>query len=225
MLISKRRIKWGILVALFAGVTFFVRPIRTWMDQALVKQVDPDLRVSQVMFHREASVLEVRDIDWAKEAADRKFGLRADRAWFAVDPEPAVDRQIRLPKGEIENALLFFNDYAPVQPAMVDVWSQEVATHAGYIDWEAVRTQFATLLSPSQTHANIRQQVDEWVRESNEIKSQVERIGGEETWDSNPLRLGDVLRERIDRLQELSVEHGRIVQSFESAPQEIDAKC
>ncbi|MFN3190955.1 MAG: hypothetical protein ACE361_10570 [Aureliella sp.] len=225
MLISKRRFKWGILVFLIAGVTCFVRPVRTWMDQALVKQIDPDLRVSQVTFHRQASVLEVRDVEWSKESAERRFGMRADRAWFAIDPEPTIDRQISMPKGEIENALLFFNEYAPAQPTMVDVWSQEVAAHAGYIDWDAVRNQFATLLSPTQTHAGIRQQVDDWIRKSNEIKTQVERISGEETWDSNPLRLGDVLRARIQRLQELSIEHEQLVRSFEALPEEIDAKC
>lgn len=225
MPISKRRIKWGFLLVLIAGVMLFVRPPRSWLDKAIVKQIDPELRVSEVKFYRKDSVVEVGNVLWSKYSDDRAFGLKADRIWLAVDGAPLADRQIVVPRGQIENALLFFNDYAPKSIEPSNVWNQELAKHSKKINWNEIKQHFASLLAPGDIELSIRQRVDGWIERSRDIQRQVQRITGDIAYGDNPLRYEEELRLKIERIDQLAKEHREIVDSFQGIDGAVLQKC
>lgn len=225
MLISKRRIKWGLLLVLVAGVMIFVRPPRTWLDRALVRQIDPTLTVNQVTVYRKDAVVEVDQPQWKKKSDGRSFGLKADRLWLAVDAKPLKKRKIVVAKGQIENALLYFNDYAPSTAETSDVWTLEMDKHAHAIDWEEVKQHFANQLSPEDINGPIRQRIDGWLQQSRDIQAQVQRITSDYSYDDNPLRYEEELRRKIERIDQLNKEHQSIVGNFDGIVATVQQKC
>ncbi|MFK7737350.1 MAG: hypothetical protein AB8B50_15050 [Pirellulaceae bacterium] len=225
MLISKRRFKWGFMLLLIAAAGVFVRPVRSWVDRALVMQIDRDLHVSQVHFHSKASVLEVAGIRWEKQLDGRKFGMRADRGVFAIEGEPLVDRSVIVPRGQLENVSLYFTSFTPlVQPA-TNPWEAELAAHQSQVDWDGIRKQFSTMLAPREVESEVRSQVDQAVRRSTEILAQAEGISSSYQWDNNPLRLTEEVRGKLQRVEELRSEQDGLLGKLASIQADVREKC
>lgn len=222
MLISKRRLKWGFGLLLAAGAIAFVRPARTGLDVALARHLDADLRVKQVSLHHAQSVVEIRDIFWSKTADQRVFGLKADRAWLAVDGAELWDGKIVIPTGEVEEALLFFSNYTPQDDRPDEIWDTELNSHLAKVDWAALREKYMMPLAPAEVTGAIRKSIDQWLAASHEIKEEVDGISRVFQSENNPLRYAEELRSKIKQIDELASRHDEIISRFQALPVEVE---
>ena len=225
MLFSKRRFNWAFLVLILAGIAFFVRPVRTWIDQLLVRQIDPDLKVASVHLHLQDSVVEMEDFLWSKYHNKQAFGLRADRAWLAVEPEPMLEGKLVIPAGSMENAVLFFSDQDNSLEQPVEFWQTELAQHTRSVDWVALQDHFTSLLASGSVIESVHKQIQEWIGRSQEIQGEVKSIVNNELFADNPLRHEDELREKLGRIETLFVKHQSIIREFSNTNDEVHRRC
>ena len=225
MLFSKRRFNWAFLVLILAGIALFVRPVRSWIDQLLVRQLDPDMKVASLHLHLQDSVVEMEDFLWSKYHDKQAFGLRADRAWLAVEPEPMLDGKLVIPAGSMENAVLFFSDQDKNLEQPADFWQTELAQHTRSVDWVALEEHFTKLLASGSVIESVHKQIQEWIGRSQEIQGEVQSIVNNELFADNPLRHEDELREKLGRIETLFVKHQAIVREFSNTNDEVHRRC
>lgn len=225
MLLSKRRFDWAFLVLILSGIAFFVRPVRSWIDQLLVRQIDPNMRVASVHLHLRDSVVEMEGFLWSKYHNKQAFGLRADRAWLAVEPEPLLDGKLVIPAGSMENVVLFFSDEGNSLEQPDDLWQTELAQNTRSVDWVALQEHFTSLLASGSVIKSVHEQIQEWSGRSQEIQREVQSIVNNELYADNPLRHEDELREKLGRIEALFVKHQKIIREFSNTSDEVHRRC
>ncbi len=215
MLISKRRLQWGVIFLLACLCAVLVRPVRSWVDQVLIgRAIDPQLAVRELHFHTRTSVVEARDLNWGGVENDRSFGIRARRGWFAVDGEAILDRRFCLPVAILEDAELHLENYDLRDPAGGSVWQQELAERVAQLDWQEIQQHFSSLLATEDLTQTWRERVDRWVNRSRLILARVQMAPEAPDSLKNPLRAEDRLRQRIRRLDSLTTEHSTLTDQF-----------
>ena len=225
MLISKRRIKWGVLVALLLAVVALVRPVRSWFDHALVRQFNSNVSVAQIKYHNKQSVLEIDALRWRKFAQQRAFGLTANKVWAAVEPEPFIDREVVIPHVRMDRAELFLTDSAAGSQLSKTIWHSELAKHIGSINWDEVKQHFSSLLSADEVSVTWSDRIASWVSQSTKIQTELQRIMQKSEDEDNPLRYEEELRWKLQRIDELTQKHSRILSQFSQVPDLVGAEC
>ncbi len=207
MLLSKRRLKWGVICFSIMCLLIFVRPPRTWLDQALVRRLDPDLRVARIQYLTGPSVVQLRDLAWHKNAASEEFGFLSQNAWLAIDRAAMKRGQLLVPRAELENATLYLeSDRAPTSNED-NPWLAELASHIGKIDWREIHRTHFEKLAPAQTQLEVRRKIDSMIRESAAIEHTVQQLASEFRFSDNPLRHEQELVEKLAKLEQLILEH------------------
>ncbi|MEM7478175.1 MAG: hypothetical protein AAF483_24575 [Planctomycetota bacterium] len=180
---------------------------------------------SAITFHRQDSILELEDLLWSKYDEERAFGIRAASAWLAVDTLPLLDRQIVIPKGTVNEAVLFYNDFRPAADYPADVWGSEVESFTDIVEWVALHQHFKDLLAAEKVSDTLGKQINDWITRSRHIKEQVGRIASHETIESNPLRQEEELRAKLRRIESLLNDHQSLLKDFESTRSDLITRC
>lgn len=224
MLISKRRLKWGFCGLLVGLLAIFFRPPRSWVDYALVRQLDKDLRVGQLHYHRGDSVIELKRVNWTKFDNGCSFGVLADNAWLAVESEPLLDRRLVIPRGEIRQASLFLHESEARPSDDSAPWQNQVSSYLSRVDWDGLLGRFSKLLDADGFAESTQLQIDKWLAESHAIQREVAQISTSLSAGNNPLREEDLLRGQLERMDQLLERHQQLSNQLQAVPKRLEVR-
>lgn len=214
MLISKRRMQSSAILFLIVLVAVLFRPVRTWLDQALVHHaVSPRLHVSELTYHSKTSVLEARSIALTSQRGPHVYHLKAARAWVAIEQEPLLDRAVSVPHVLVENAELSLQSYSPPPTQTPVFWQEELAKRVAQLDWEQIKRSFTSLLAAQDINATWEKRISRWVVRSTEIVRQVGTLDAESDLE-NPLRFEDQIKSKLHLIDELKTEQQLLAGQF-----------
>jgi hypothetical protein len=216
MLVSKRRLQWTAITLLIMCLMLLFRPTRNWADRFLVARlVGPGITVSEIVIHRNKSIVEAREVRWSESLGDRQILLAAHRGWFAFDKLGLIDRHTRLPKIILQDAELHL-DGAQVSPVVyVDRWKQRIAQQIVELDWEDVQQRFSCLLASRSLQRTWTDNIAHWVARSKQILAEAEELERQSIQLDNPLRFEFLLQEKLERIKQLSSEQQKLARQFD----------
>ncbi len=224
-IMSRRRFYW-LTVALLASATcVLVRPMRSWLDQAMVTMlVNRSLSVAELHVHSSDQVIEVRQLAWGNTTQDRSFGLEAERAWFAFDPVPLVDRQWDMANVVLEDARLYLRDAIPEHSPQPSIWQQGLAQHVAQLDWNELRQHFGSLLAADGLTKRWDERIEQWLLDSEAIMTRSREVDAEVGSLDNPLRYEDDVRKRLAEVDALRAKQERLMDQFDGLRRLLDAE-
>jgi hypothetical protein len=225
MLISSRRLYWGAIFVLTLMAATLFRPVRSWLDHAVVKQmVAANFSVDEVHFHAEHSIVELRRLDWQCATNSRNLTLSADRAWFVFESEPLLDRRILFPKTLIPDARIVLDDYQPPFESRPSIWEQRLSARLAEIDWREIGSHFNSLLSNSETSEAWQTRLKKWLFRSNQIADEATELEKKIEYFDNPLRIEDEIAAYLRHLQGLSREHAVLMEQIDGLRKLLDTR-
>lgn len=225
MLISGRRLKWGMLTLLVAAALCLFPPLQSQLNRWVVSWWDSRLELEEWRFHRQHALVEARGVSWHGERMGNGFGIQAERAWFAIAPSQLLDRQVVIPRARVDAAQLFLSDDALVDHPVGNVWDAELANHTGAIDWDAVHRQFRKDLAAQDSYATWKDRIGGWVTQSEGIQERLQVLMEQSDDGDNPLRLEEALRDKLSQVEQLQVEHQQLMRQLENVNTLVSSKC
>lgn len=226
MLISKRRIQAAAVLLLVILTAALVRPVRTWIDQALVASVASEkLQIEELELHANSSVVELRGLRWQHLANGRKYGLHAKKTWLAFDGLKLVDRQFHIGRIELEEADLYVKDFSQKFVRAPSTWQQQLAMQVVQLRWDEVKDHFSSLLAADGIHTTWAERIQQWVQQSESLVQQLSSIQAGEELNDNPLRVEDQLKQRIRTVEELQIQQAKLAGQFDTLQKLLEAEC
>lgn len=225
MLISKRRLQWGMIGFLILFTVLTVRPLRSWLDRSLVHYlIDSRMSVAQVEIHSQASAIRATEFQWRTDRARKSFAIEADDAWFAIEGEPLLDRQIVMPRVVIEQASLHRLDHTPGPPSKPSSWQRKLIRTVKSIDWEELERHFGSLLAAEDLNSTWQSRFEKWMQRSNEIISEVQAIAARDYSAHNPLRDEIAIKLQLAKVDALADEQRQLAERFDGLQRLLKAE-
>lgn len=245
MIISSRRLLWGLNLVLLLSASMIYRPIRSWIDQSiLAKAIHPNLRVNEIRFHGDSlepgtTLMQAIHFDWGSNLGSRTVGLSADDAWFVIENKPLADKRLVVPKAMLRGSRLYLNTNSEQKladngqnntstEASGSLWQRHLDRRFGDLNWNDLRRSLEQILLIDGFTQECNQQIQQWLSRNQQIANQAQQLAAEPMPTKNPLRNQGELEEQIqalDRLfqedQNLSKEFGRIEQKVEKKFEQI----
>jgi hypothetical protein len=218
MLISSRRLLWGLNCLLLLAAAVIFRPVRSWIDQTIVAMaIHPDIHVQEIQLHSgkiEAglSLVEAKQFDWTSSHGNRSFGISAQLAWFVVENESLIDKAVSIPRALLQQSKLYL-ETIPEKNALAansadvqipgSLWQQQLNSRFGELEWNDLRQHFDGLLKLDDFSAKCNNRIDAWVIGTEKIVSDAKLLGLTEDILENPLRDDSDLQSRLDGVEQL----------------------
>lgn len=219
MLLSKRRLRWATVALLLASGLLLTQPTRVWLQHIWIAgALGPQVSVGEVVYHKQNSIVEVRDLRWwGTRATDARavssatppnnnFTVNAVRCWLGIDRPSLVDGRIHIPKAIVQDTVVTLTSSFPEPYAHLDKWRHGVASHLEPLDWNNVEQRVTCLSATEGIETAWSQRAQCVVERSRDILAEVGRIEAEAAAMDNPLRFEDSIRARLTRYRELSAE-------------------
>lgn len=226
MLISSRRMVWGVIFILAATASLIIRPVRSWLDRAMVQQiVAAGFSVEEVHVYAKDGVVELKQLDWRSNSNSRRFQFFADNAWFAFESEPLLDRRLLFPRATIPKAQIVLDDYRTPRAGDPTIWEQRLTARLAEIDWREVGSHFTSLLASDNAGSDWQSRLQDWILRSEKIAEQATALGRKAVEFDNPLRVEDEIAAHLANLQKLSNEQTILAEQIEGVRKLLDARA
>lgn len=225
MLISRRRLYWGTIFCMALCVCVLVRPMRSWLDGLVVSaMISAGIQVGEVHIHAADCVIETRELAWTDSGPERQYGLRADKAWFAIDALALIDRRWDVETVVVDDATLFLSDRdVPAVPTK-NLWRDELAKRVAHLDWTDLRQHFKSLLAADGIAQRWDARIADWLAKSQDIVKQSQQISAEAFSPDNPLRHEDDVRDRLSKIEQLRSEQQVLMEQFDGVRKLLNAE-
>ncbi|MBX3420242.1 MAG: hypothetical protein KF752_01670 [Pirellulaceae bacterium] len=241
MLISSRRMLWGFNCLLVLAIALIFRPLRTWIDQAIIaSKLHPNLRIQELNFLGNqlddgTTIVQARQFEWGSTYGSRSIGLSADSAWLVVDVEPLLDKQWSIPKTLLQHSRLHLDTMPESQQlAATDnrllaaeeasVWRQHLNQRFGDLQWQDLRQHLDGLLKVDSFTNQCQSQMNSWLGSARQIALQASQLNSDSELLDNPLRRAEELTERLGRMDELMRQEQEVTAQYATIEGLIDDK-
>ena len=228
---SKRRLQ-GLSILLLLGIAALALPaVRAIVVQFSLRRLHPSLSAQDVQLHADAKVVELARFRWGRDVGQKRYELRADRLWLAVDHQPLAACRLDIPMARMEGVTLTLDEQSgrgKTQP-FETFWHQEIAGRVARLDWEDIQHHFGSLLTADQIHESWQGRIERWVTRSREIYAEVASIETEvnaaDASPQNPLRDADALRRKWEQVSRLTQEQQLLISQFGGIQNLLNAEC
>lgn len=227
MLISRRRIYWASVLTLLCVVCVLVRPMRSWIDRAIVAATTQGAAtVDQLHLHIGDSVVEAKGLSIHRHEDRRKFGMVAAKTWIAIDGVGMVDRRLNAPTVMIEDAVVYLadDDTALAASPPAEAWQTQLARRLSSITWDQLKEHFTSLLAADDLAPSLDGRIETWLQASDEILRRLREIESDTFDRDNPLRYENDVQERLAQIEQLRLEQEKLVKHFEFARSTLEAE-
>ena len=195
-----------------------VRPPRSWIDRWIVsKMIHRDLKVQELHFHTDDSVVETRNLAWHARYKGRSVELHSPLGWFAMDPEALIDARLKFPMAVLEDAHLYLEDGALPTVSPPSIWQQHLAGKIAQLDWQEIEKHFNSLLAADRLSEIWSERIERWIQRSQSVLEQARVLESDTQSLDNPLRSEELIQEKIARLGQLTEEQQQLIGQFDGA--------
>jgi hypothetical protein len=220
-----RRFQLATLLLLCVCLAAFFGPTKFWIGQLILSRgLHPNLSADALQIHWGKSVVEARELRWEAVEQDRKFGLAARQAWFAVDPVGVVDRRLSLPKVILQDARLYVDDCNPRSESEVNIWQQHLDAKLAQLQWQQLQQRFESIAATQALTQVWNSRTERWVNRSRTVLDQAEVLGAEDQTHDNPLREEELLRTKLASIDEMVEEQELLLTQFENVQNVLEAE-
>jgi hypothetical protein len=241
MIISSRRLLWGLNLVLLLSASLIYRPIRSWIDQSiLAKAIHPNLRVNEIRFHGDSlepgtTLMQAVHFDWGSNLGSRTVGLSADDAWFVIENKPLADKRLVVPKAMLRGSRLYLNTNSEQKladngqnntstDASDSLWQRHLDRRFGDLNWNDLRRSLEQILLIDGFTQECNQQIQQWLSRNQQIANQAQQLAAEPMPTKNPLRNQGELEELIQALDRLFQEDQNLSKEFGQIEQKVEKK-